>query len=40
MKIDKAEEYLEKKKKEKNEAYKWKIEQEIKQHLKEYKQET
>lgn len=40
MKIDKAEEYLEKKKEEKAEAYKWKIEQELKQHLREYSLEN
>ena len=40
MKIDKAEEYLAEKRWEKEEVYKWKMEQELKQHLKEYKQET
>lgn len=40
MKIDKAEEYLAEKRWEKEEVYKWKMEQEIKQHLKEFKIET
>ena len=39
-KIDKAEEYLEKMKKRKAESYRWNKEQEINQHMKEYRQET
>lgn len=39
-KIDKAEEYLEKAKKRKAESYRWNKEQEINQHMKEYRQET
>lgn len=39
-KIDKAEEYLENIKKRKAESYRWNKEQEINQHMKEYRQET
>ena len=38
--IDKAEEYLEKMKKKKQESYRWNKEQEILKHLKEYRQQT
>ena len=38
--IDKAEEYLEKMKKKKQDSYRWNKEQEILKHLKEYRQQT
>lgn len=40
VKIDKAEEYLNKQKKRKQESYRWNKEQEINQHLKEWRQQN
>jgi hypothetical protein len=39
MKFDKAEEYLSKQLKRKQESYRWQKEQELNQHQKEYRQE-